>query len=209
MWLKSDTLKDIRLINWIHLRVCFVLDLFRLFCLFVFWLGPPNASVFWPPDAKSWLIGKDPNAGKDGRQKKWTAEDEMVGWHHWLNGREFEQALGDSGGQGNLAHCSPWDHKESDRTYQLHNNNLMLHHPGFSSGMLKNVKKNTDLPSETWTHIFFFFFVLTFPGIRSSHQYWNKSVETTVDTTLTNKNFAGDSNAQPRMRTTGQLLKYL
>ena len=132
------------------------------FCLFVFWLGPPNTSVLWPPDAKSWLIGKDPNAGKDGRQKeKWAAEDEMVGWHHWLNGREFEQTLGDSGGQGSLAHWSPCDHKESDRTYQLNNNgnNLMLHHPGFSSGMLKN----TDLPPETWTHIFFlsFFFVWT------------------------------------------------
>ena len=51
-------------------------------------------------------------------------ENEMVGWHHWLNGHEFEQTLGDSEGQGNLACCSPWGHKESDRTEQLHNNRI-------------------------------------------------------------------------------------
>ena len=51
--------------------------------------------ILWPPDAKNWLIGKDPDAGEDGRQEeKGTTEDEMVGWHHWLNGHEFEQALG-------------------------------------------------------------------------------------------------------------------
>ena len=52
-----------------------------------------EAPVLWPPDAKNWHIGKDPDAGKDWRQEeKWTIEDEMVGWHHWLSGREFEQA---------------------------------------------------------------------------------------------------------------------
>ena len=60
------------------------------------------------PDVKSWLTGKDPVAGKDGRQKaKRVTEDEMVGWYHWLNGHEFEQAPGDSEGQGNLVCCSP------------------------------------------------------------------------------------------------------
>ena len=60
--------------------------------------------VLWPPDAKSWLIGKDPDAGKDwGQEKKGTAEDEMVGWHHRLNGHEFEHTLGDNEGQGSLA----------------------------------------------------------------------------------------------------------
>ena len=55
--------------------------------------------IFWPPDAKSWLIGKDPEAGKDWRQKEQgMTEDKMVGWHHWLSGHEFEQTLGDSGG---------------------------------------------------------------------------------------------------------------
>ena len=65
---------------------------------------------------QSWLTGKDPNAGKDwGQEEKGTAEDEMVGWLHWLNGYEFEQALGDGKGQGNLACCSPWGCKELDR----------------------------------------------------------------------------------------------
>ena len=65
--------------------------------------------ILWPPDAKNWLIGKDPDAGKDWREKqKGTTEDEMVGWHHWLNGHEFEQAPGYGEGQGNLACCSPW-----------------------------------------------------------------------------------------------------
>ena len=65
--------------------------------------------VLWLPDGKNWLIGKDPNAGKDWRQEeKGTTEDEMVGWHHWLNEHEFEQALGVGEGQGGLACCSPW-----------------------------------------------------------------------------------------------------
>ena len=66
------------------------------------------ASVLWPPDVKSQLIGKDTDAGKDWRwEEKGTAEDEMVGWDHWLNGHEFEQTLGNSEGQGGLACCSP------------------------------------------------------------------------------------------------------
>ena len=68
-----------------------------------------KAPILWPPDVKSWLTGKDPDAGKDWRQKeKGTTEDEMVGWHHWLNGHEFEQAPGDGKGQGSLVCCSPW-----------------------------------------------------------------------------------------------------
>ena len=68
-----------------------------------------EAPILWPPDAKSWLIRKDPDAGKDWRQKeKGMTEDEMVGWQHWLKGREFEQALGGGEGQGSLACCSPW-----------------------------------------------------------------------------------------------------
>ena len=65
--------------------------------------------ILWPPDAKSWLIWKDADAGKDWRQeKKGITEDEMVRRHHWLNGHEFEQAPRDSEGQGSLACCSPW-----------------------------------------------------------------------------------------------------
>ena len=62
-----------------------------------------EATILWPPDVKSWLIGKDPDAGKDWRQvEKGATEDEMVGWHHWLNGHEFEQTPTDSKGQGGL-----------------------------------------------------------------------------------------------------------
>ena len=74
-----------------------------------------EAPMLWPPDVKNWLIGKDADAGKDWRQEeKGTTEDEMVGWHHWVSGHEFEQAPGDSEGQGSLACCSPWGCKESD-----------------------------------------------------------------------------------------------
>ena len=73
--------------------------------------------IFWPPAGTSQLIRKDPDAGKDRRQKeKGTTEDEMVGWHHQLNGREFEQIPGVGGGQGSLVCCSPRGRKESDMT---------------------------------------------------------------------------------------------
>ena len=76
--------------------------------------------ILWPPDVKNWLNGKDPEAGKDWRQEeKGTIEDEMVGWHHWLNGHEFEQAPEVGDGQGSLACCSPWGCKELDTTEWL------------------------------------------------------------------------------------------
>ena len=76
--------------------------------------------LLWPPDAKSWLIGKDPDAGKDwGREEKGMTEDEMVGWHHRLDGHEFEQAPGVGDGQGSLVCCSPRGHKESDMNVQM------------------------------------------------------------------------------------------
>ena len=75
--------------------------------------------ILWPPDAKNWLIGKDPNVGKDWRQEKGMTEDEMVGWGHWLYGHEFQQALGTGDGQGSLVCCSPWGCKESDMTEWL------------------------------------------------------------------------------------------
>ena len=76
--------------------------------------------VLWPPHVKSWLIGKDSDAGRDwGQEEKGTTEDEMAGWHHWLNGCESEwtPAVGD--GQGGLTCCDSWGHKESDRTEHL------------------------------------------------------------------------------------------
>ena len=76
--------------------------------------------MLWPPDAKNWLIWKDPDAGKDWRQKeKGTTEDEMVGCHHWLNGRKFEQAPRVGNGQWSLACLSPWGRKELDMTERL------------------------------------------------------------------------------------------
>ena len=76
--------------------------------------------IAWPPDAQNWLLGKDPDAGKDWRQEqKGMTEDEMVGWHHRFNGHEFEQTLGVGDGQGDLACCDSWGHKESDTTEQL------------------------------------------------------------------------------------------
>ena len=82
-----------------------------------------KAPIPWPLDAKSWLTEKDPDAGKDwGQEKKGATEDEMLGWHHRLNGHEFEQAPGDGEGQGGLACCRPWGRKESDTTERLNNN---------------------------------------------------------------------------------------
>ena len=69
--------------------------------------------IVWPPAVKNRLIGKDPDSGKNWRQEeKGKIEDEMVGWHHRLNGLEFEQALGVGDGQGTLACCSPWGRNE-------------------------------------------------------------------------------------------------
>ena len=78
-----------------------------------------EALILGPLDAKNWLIGKDPDAGKHWSQEKGMTEGEMVGLHHWLNGYEFEQALGVGDGQGNLACCSLWGGKVSDMTEQL------------------------------------------------------------------------------------------
>ena len=73
--------------------------------------------ILWPTDAKSWLIGKDPDAGKDwGQEEKGPTEDEMVGWHHQLDGHELKQTPVDSEGQGSLVCCSPWGHKDLDVT---------------------------------------------------------------------------------------------
>ena len=76
--------------------------------------------VLWPPHVKSWLIWKDPDAGRDcGQEEKGTTEDEMAGWHHWLDGREFEWTLGVGDEQGGLACWNSWGHTESDTTEWL------------------------------------------------------------------------------------------
>ena len=78
-----------------------------------------EAPVLWPPDSKSQLLGKDPDAGKDwGHEEKGATENEMVRWHHRLNGHEFEQTLGYSEGQRSLACCSPWGHSQTQLSDQ-------------------------------------------------------------------------------------------
>ena len=82
-----------------------------------------KAPILWLHNAKSWFIGKDPDDGKDwGQEKKGAIEDEMVGWHHWLTGHEFEQTKGDGEVQETLLCHSPQGHKELDTTEQLNNN---------------------------------------------------------------------------------------
>ena len=94
-----------------------------------------EAPILWPPDAKNWLIGKDPDAGKNWRQEeKGMTEDEMVGWHHWLNGHEFEQAPVVAYGQGILVCCSPWGPKESDMTEWLSWTELIIYSGNYFVG---------------------------------------------------------------------------
>ena len=83
-----------------------------------------EAPILWPTAGKSWVIGKNPDAGKDRRQgEKGMTQGEMVGWYHRLNGHEFEQALGVGGAWGSLACCSPWGRRELDTTEWLNSNN--------------------------------------------------------------------------------------
>ena len=83
-----------------------------------------ETQIIWLTDAKSWLIKKDP-VGKDWRQKEnEVTEDEIVRYHHWLNGHEFEKTPGDSGGQSRLLCCSPWGWEELEMTYQLNSNKV-------------------------------------------------------------------------------------
>ena len=94
-----------------------------------------EAPILWPPDAKSWLTGKDPYVGKDWRQEeKGITEDEMVGCHHQLNGHKFGSIAGVGDRQGGLMCCSPWGRKESDTTEGLNWTELMVV-MGFPGGL--------------------------------------------------------------------------
>ena len=107
-----------------------------------------EAPILWPPDVKSRIIRKDSDAGKDLRQEeKGMTENKVVGWHHWLNGHEFEQVLGDGDGQRSLACCSPWGHKESDTTEQLNNMDHSL--PCSSVHGISHAKYWSELPFPT------------------------------------------------------------
>ena len=97
--------------------------------------------ILWPPHAKSWLIGKDSNAGRDwGQEKKGTTEDEMARWHHQLDGRGSEWTPGVGDGQGGLACCDLWGHKESNTTERLNWTELKLYIWAFPvAEMVKNL----------------------------------------------------------------------
>ena len=127
------------------------------------WSWNSNTLATWCEELTHW---KRPCAGKDwGQEEKGTTEDEMVGWHHWLNGHEFEQAPGVGDGQGSLACCSPWGHKESDMTERLnwteHNKaklrDAMTQFQPEHSGFVRNCppgKENHSIPS-SWRHLSF------------------------------------------------------
>ena len=102
-----------------------------------------EAPVLWPSDVKNGLIGKDPDAGKDwGQEDQRTTEDEMVGWHHWLNGHEFEQVPRVGDGQGSLACCSTWGCKVSDMSEQLNWTEL--------NKDIEEIKMNRDEQHNCW-----------------------------------------------------------
>ena len=116
-----------------------------------------NAPILWPPDAKNWLIGKEPDAGKDWRQKeKRAAEHEMVRQHHRLNGHEPDQILGDSGGQGSLACSSLWGYRvKHDWVTELDNNKLLfifsVIHVQDAWGKIRTKTKQADTnPKKPW-----------------------------------------------------------
>ena len=113
---------------------CWRIDAFELWCwkrlLKVPWTArrifigrtdfEAETPILWPPDAKSWLTGKDSDAGRDwGQEEKGTTEDEVAGWHHWLDGHEFGWTLGVGDRQGGLVCCNLWGRKESDTTERL------------------------------------------------------------------------------------------
>ena len=109
--------------------------------------------ILWPPDAKNWLIGKDVDAGKNwGQEEKGTTEDEMAGWHHWLDGHEFEQGPGVGNGQGSLACCSSRGRKELDTTEWL---NWMfcyfnLYQHFYTAFLVAQTVKHLPAMRETW-----------------------------------------------------------
>ena len=102
--------------------------------------------IFWPPHVKSWLIGKDPDAGKDwGQEKKGMTEDEMAGWHHWLNGHGFGWTLGVGDGQGGLVCWGSWCRKESDMAEQLNWTELRNQDPTKTVNSITKIKGKTDI----------------------------------------------------------------
>ena len=111
------------ILNWIFLiRIWNIINNLHVLSSHFFARNDAKAEppVLWPPHAKSWLIGKDSDAGRDwGQEEMGTTEDEMAGWHHWLDGCESQWTLGVGDGQGGLGCCDSWGRKESDTTERL------------------------------------------------------------------------------------------
>ena len=111
-----------KVIKWLH-NLIYVTGKLNIYIQFIFIERADveaETPILWPPDVKSWLISKDPDAGKDWRwEEEGTTEDEMVGWHHWLNGHEFGWTPGVGDWEAGLPCCSPWGCKELDMTEQL------------------------------------------------------------------------------------------
>ena len=104
----------------LSLKIFVCINIHERYWFIVFHFSKAETPVLWLPHAKSWVIGKDLDAGKDwGQEEKGTTEDEMAGWHHWLDGHESEWTPGVGDGQGGLACRDSWGHKESDTTERL------------------------------------------------------------------------------------------
>ena len=117
--------------------------------------------VLWPPHAESWLIGKDCDAGRDwGQEKKGMTEDEMAGWHRWLDGRKSEWTPGIGDGQGGLACCDSWGRKESDTTERLNWTETANNVSYISANYPWQIHKycETEFESEYFLNIFHFLF---------------------------------------------------
>ena len=106
-----------------------------------------EAPILWPPGMKNWLIGKDPDAGKDWRQEKETTKDEIVGWHHWFDGHEFEQASAVGDGQWGLVCCSSWSRKRVGHDWATELNFILKGIPD-PKHWKSRIKGHTDLRSE-------------------------------------------------------------
>ena len=122
--------------------------------------------ILWLPHVKSWLIGKDSDAGRDwGQEEKGTTEDEMAGWHHRLNGQEFGWTLGVGDGQGGLACCNSWGHKESDITEWLNWTEIRFY------GLTINVTGESNSVLSPLTHLIWSLFALNNSAQLQLHIY--------------------------------------
>ena len=138
------------------------------------WWSTP---VLWPPDEKSWLIWKDPDAGKGwGQEEKGTTEDEMVGWYHRLDGRESEWTPGVGDGQGGLVCCGSWGRKELDMTEWLNWTELLvwLTFIDFHGRLPLWGNKNRNLQAIVLTLSSYFNFSTKFDGCLLNIKHWNK-----------------------------------